>query len=256
MKEQHQYQLEICLDSADSVIRAQEGGADRVELCDNLFGGGTTPSIGTIKAARGAAELKIHVIIRPRPGDFHYSELEFQAMLEDVSACALCGVDGVVIGILNTDGTVDMERNSRLVKAAGKMNVTFHRAFDVTRDPFEAMESIIELGCSRILSSGQENSVLEGADMIRRLQQKAGERIIIMPGGDITERNLAKVVEATGAAEYHMNLDVEVPSDMRCRPSHVPMGGVLRMPEFINTYTGVQRVRAVRAGLAGPAAPF
>ena len=250
MNEQHHYQLEICLDSADSVLRAREGGADRVELCDNLFGGGTTPSIGTIRAARRAADLKIHVIIRPRPGDFHYSDLEFQVMLEDITACVDSGVDGVVIGMLNTDGTVDMERNGRLVKAAGRMSVTFHRAFDVAREPFEAMERIIELGCSRILTSGQENSVLEGADLIRRLREEAGERIIIMPGGDITERNLARIVEATGAAEYHMNLDVDVPGDMRYRPSHIPMGGVLRMPEFTNTYTGVERVRAVRAGLS------
>ena len=131
------------------------------------------------------------------------------------------------------------------------MNVTFHRAFDVTREPFEAMERIIELGCSRILTSGQENSVLEGADLIRRLREEAGERIIIMPGGDITERNLAGIVKATGAAEYHMNLDVEVAGNMRYRPSHIPMGGMLRMPEFTNTYTGVERVRAVRAGLSG-----
>ncbi len=238
--------LEICLDSADSVVRAEKGGADRVELCDNLFGGGTTPSIGVIKAARRAASLKIHVIIRPRPGDFLYSDLDFQAMVHDIAACREAGVDGVVIGILKADGTVDVERCARLVEEAGPMNVTFHRAFDVTRDPFEALEAVIGLGCSRILTSGQEASVLEGAPLIRRLQEQAKDRIILMPGGDITERNLPRIMEETGASEYHMNLDMEEESAMEHKPSHVYMGGLLRKPEFANPYTGTGRVQAIR----------
>lgn len=244
--------LEICLDSADSVVRAQEGGADRVELCDNLFGGGTTPSIGMVKAARRAAsDILIHAIIRPRPGDFHYTALEFEAMLEDVKACRNAGLDGVVIGILKPNGTIDVERCAALVEAAGWMNVTFHRAFDVTVDPFAAMEDVIAAGCSRILTSGQEGSVLEGADLIRELIANSGDRVIIMPGGDITERNLVKNMAATGAREYHMNLDVVSDSAMIHQPGHIPMGGLLRMPEFAVSYTSADRVRAIRAGIAG-----
>ncbi len=243
--------LEICLDSPDSVALAQKGGADRVELCDNLFGGGTTPSIGAVKAARRiATNIMVHVIIRPRPGDFCYTDLEFETMLEDVKACREAGADGVVIGILKPDGTVDLERNAALVDAAAGMNVTFHRAFDVTADPFAAMEDIIGIGCSRILTSGQEASVLEGADLIRSLIETAAGRIILMPGGDITERNLRKNMAAIGAREYHMNLDLPTDSVMKHRPNHVPMGGLLRMPEFSVNYTSPERVRTIRNGLA------
>ena len=238
------YQLEVCLDSAESAIIADKAGADRVELCENLFGGGTTPSAGTIKTAREAVSLGLHVIIRPRPGDFCYTDTEFRVMLEDIRYCRNSGVDGVVIGILNPDGTVDKERNAALVKEAGDMSVTFHRAFDVTADPYQALEDIIELGCDRILTSGQEASVIEGADLIREIIAKAAGRIIIMPGGDITERKLQRVIEKTGASEYHIYLDIETGSVMKHCPDHVYMGGLLRKPEFMNSYTSAGRVKS------------
>ena len=238
------YKLEVCLDSAESAVIADKAGADRVELCENLFGGGTTPSAGTIKIARESVNLGLHVIIRPRPGDFCYTDTEFRVMLEDIRYCREMGVDGVVIGILNPDGTVDKERNAALVKEAGDMSVTFHRAFDVTADPYQALEDIIELGCDRILTSGQEATVIEGADLIRDIIGKAAGRIIIMPGGDITERKLQRVIEMTGAPEYHIYLDWEQRSVMKHCPDHVYMGGLLRKPEFMNSYTSAGRVKS------------
>lgn len=243
------YKLEICLDSTESAIIADKAGADRVELCENLFGGGTTPSAGTIKTARNSVKLGLHVIIRPRPGDFCYTDTEFQVMLEDVRFCRDAGVDGIVIGILNSDGTVDMERNSALINEAGDMSITFHRAFDVAIDPFKALEDIIELGCHRILTSGQEASVLEGAELIRDIIKKADGRIIIMPGGDITERKLPRVIRETGACEFHIYLDQEKNSVMNHCPDHVYMGGLLRKPEFSNSYSSSSRIGTVLSTL-------
>lgn len=236
------YKLEVCLDSAESAIIADKAGADRVELCENLFGGGTTPSAGTIRTAREAVSLGLHVIIRPRKGDFCYSETEFRVMKEDIRFCREAGVDGVVIGMLTPEGRIDKERCARLVEEAGDMSVTFHRAFDVCRDPWEGLEDIIELGCHRILTSGQESSVLEGAELIRGLIEKADERIIIMPGGDITERKLERVVKATGAQEFHIFLDREINGAMEYRPNHICMGGQLAQPEFTNSYSSADRI--------------
>ena len=243
------YKLEVCLDSAESAIVADKAGADRVELCENLFGGGTTPSAGTIKIARENVSLGLHVIIRPRSGDFCYSDVEFAVMKEDIRYCRELGVDGVVIGILTPEGKVDKARCAELIAGAGSMSVTFHRAFDVTADPYEALEDIIGLGCDRILTSGQEASVLEGADLIRELIDKAGDRIIIMPGGDITERKLDRVVAKTGAGEYHIYLDAEKRSTMDYCPDHVYMGGLLRKPEFMNSFTSSDRVSQVLTSL-------
>lgn len=243
------YKLEVCLDSAESAVIADKSGAHRVELCENLFGGGTTPSAGTIRITRESVSLGLHVIIRPRPGDFCYTDTEFKVMLEDVRYCREQGVDGVVIGILNEDGTVDKERNAALIKEAGDMSITFHRAFDVSSDPFQALEDIIELGCHRILTSGQEASVLEGADMIRDIMTRAAGRIIIMPGGDITERKLQKVIKETGASEFHIYLDQEKESVMKYCPDHVYMGGLLRKPEFLNSYSSSSRIAAVLSTL-------
>ncbi len=239
------YKLEVCLDSAESAMVAEQGGAARVELCDNLFGGGTTPGPGTIITTRKAVGLGLQVIIRPRPGDFCYTDIEFDAMVEDIKFCKTQGVDGVVIGILNPDGTVDTQRSAQLVELAYPMNVTFHRAFDVTCDPFQALEDIISIGCSRILTSGQEETVLEGAPLIKELINRAQDRIIILPGGGITERKLQRIIAATGAREYHIHLDAPKPSVMQYQSGHVYMGGELRKPEYANSFTSVDRVQRV-----------
>ncbi|WP_020611662.1 copper homeostasis protein CutC [Sediminispirochaeta bajacaliforniensis] len=239
--------IEVCLDSVESSINAQQGGADRVELCDNLFQGGTTPSIGTIRAARKAIDIGLQVIIRPRGGDFFYSDYEFEVMKEDILAAREAGADGVVFGILTPDGLVDSERNALLRELAGPMNATFHRAFDVTRNPFDALETIIDLGFNRILTSGQAPTVLEGVDLVRELVDRAQERIIIMPGNGITPRNMQKIIELTGAREYHVFVDRERESGMTYRPGDVYMGGLLRQPEFVNSFTDRDMVTRLRS---------
>ncbi len=235
--------LEACVDSVEAAIAAQKGGADRVELCANLLEGGTTPSAGTIQLARERIDIRLNVIIRSRGGDFCYSDVEFEVSKLDVELAKKLGADGVVIGILNEDGMVDVERVGALVELARPMNVTFHRAFDMARDPYQALEEIIELGIDRILTSGQEYSVLEGLDLITELVQKAGDRIIIMPGGGITERNIGKIVEQSGVREVHVAAWGSVESRMKYRNSRCFMGGELRPPEFALTVTDADRVR-------------
>ena len=239
------YLVEVCLDSVESAVAAAKGGADRVELCDNLFEGGTTPSAGSIKMARKLIDIGLQVIIRPRGGDFCYSEIEFETMKADIQMAKDLGADGVVIGILNPDGSVDKARNKELIDLARPMNVTFHRAFDMSRDPFEALEDIIEIGADRILTSGQEASVPEGLELIAELIEKAGERIIIMPGAGITERNLEKVLKVSKAKEIHIYTPRQEESRMEYRPDHIYMGGYLHLPEFAVSRTCSSRVNSM-----------
>jgi len=237
------FTFEICLDSAESCVRAQEGGADRVELCSALMEGGLTPSFGMIKEARRLlTSTKLFVIIRPRGGDFCYSDSEFEAMKHDVSAAKEIGADGLVIGILKPDGSVDIERTNQLVRLARPLPVTFHRAFDMARDPFEALEAVISMGCERILTSGQESSSLEGADLLAELVKRAGDRIIIMPGGGVRERNIKKIRDLTGAKEFHFTAFETVESSMTYRNTRVFMGGTLRPPEYSQNLTSPSRV--------------
>lgn len=224
--------VEICLDSVESAIIAEKNGADRVELCDNLFEGGTTPSYGTIKMARSSVKLGLQVIIRPRGGDFCYSDLEFEVMRADIEMCKSLGVDGVVLGILNPDGSVDINRTKQLVELASPLNVTFHRAFDMTNDPFKALENVISTGADRLLTSGQEASVIEGIPLIKDLIEKAGEKIIVMPGAGLTKRNLTYFLNATNASEIHLAAQEFQEGKMNYRPSHIFMGGYLHLPEF------------------------
>ena len=241
--------IEICLDSVASARAAEAGGADRLELCDNLFEGGTTPSAGMIRAVRERASIGVQVIIRPRGGDFCYSEDEFAVMAIDIGVAKELGADGVVFGILNPDGTVDAERCARLRELASPMNATFHRAFDVTPDAAGALEEIIALGFDRILTSGQTSSVWEGIDLIGELVKSAGERIIIMPGGGLHEGNVARCMRQSAAREFHISVDRDLPGTATFRRD-VPMGGALRLPEHTLRVTDATRVAAVRA-LAG-----
>lgn len=235
--------LEVCVDSVESAIAAQQGGADRVELCDNLIEGGTTPSAGTIELARQHLTIGLNIIIRPRGGDFCYSDIEFEIMKRDIRAARELGANGVVIGLLKEDGSIDQERTRQLVEQARPLSVTFHRAFDMTRDPFEALEDLIALGIDRVLTSGQENSVLEGLELIADLVQRAGDRIIVMPGGGITERNINKVIAQSGAREAHVVGTVGVESPMRYRNPRPFMGGELRPPEYFRMVTDANRIR-------------
>ncbi len=236
--------FEICVDSVEGALAAQTGGAQRVELCDNLLEGGTTPSSGAIALTRQHLQIGLQVIIRPRGGDFCYSEIEFAVMRYDVETAKQLGADGVVIGLLNPDGTVDKVRTAELIALARPLNVTFHRAFDMTCDPHQALEDLIELGVDRVLTTGQESTALEGLDLITALVQQAQERIIIMPGG-VKPRNLAQVVAQSGVRELHMSARSEVESPMTYRNLRPKMGGTLHPPEFTRLVTDVDRVKTL-----------
>ena len=240
--------FEICVDSLEGVRAAAEAGANRVELCANLLEGGTTPSIGTIRRARSASSIGLHVIIRPRGGDFLYSDDEFEVMREDVLAARTAGTDGVVVGILHPDGTIDAARTTVLIEAARPMAVTFHRAFDLARDPFEALEVLVTLGIERVLTSGQEATALEGLPLISALNQRAGARIIVMPGGGITPRNVERITQQSGVQEIHFAALQAAASGMLFRREDVYMGGELRAPEYSHARTSASLVRAVMHG--------
>jgi copper homeostasis protein len=236
---------EICVDSVAGVRAAKAAGAHRVELCANLLEGGTTPSRGSIKGARSIAGIKLNVIIRPRGGDFLYDEDEFAAMLADIDTAKAEGADGIVVGILTADGEVDGQRTRELIAKARPLSVTFHRAFDMTRDPFKALATLIELGIDRILTSGQEASVLEGLPLIAELIRRAGDRIIIMPGAGITARNAERIVAEAKPKEMHFAALEPQTGGMRFRRAHVFMGGELRAPEYDRLVTSGDVIRAV-----------
>lgn len=235
--------IEICLESVESVVAAQKGGADRVELCSDLFEGGLTPTLGTFTVARKlASAIKINVMIRPRGGDFCYSDEEFEVMKEDLISLKNAGADGIVFGILTPEGDIDEERTRALVALASPLPVTFHRAFDMSKDAFKSLETLIDLGVKRILTSGLEPTVMEGLPLLTELVKKAGDRIIIMPGCGISERNFKYLDEKINAKEYHVFLPKEISSKMEYRPSHIYMGGLLRQPEFSIFHTDNERV--------------
>ena len=208
------FKLEIIGFNIESCTMAQSAGAHRIELCDSPGEGGTTPSYGFIRAAREKLSIDLYPIIRPRGGDFLYSADEFEIMKTDLRRCKELGCDGVVIGILNANGTVDKERCSQLVELAYPLGVTFHRAFDRTGDAFKAMEDIIETGCERILTSGQKPKALDGAEMIAALIEKAADRIIIMPGSGLRSDNITAIAEKTGAVEFHSSARIYKDSKM------------------------------------------
>jgi copper homeostasis protein len=197
------HRLEICAFNLPSALIAQQAGADRIELCASPHEGGTTPSIGSIHSARERLRIALYPIIRPRGGDFLYSDEEFEVMLRDIRSCKQAGCNGVVIGMLMADGTVDRARCARLVETAYPLGVTFHRAFDWAANPFEALETVIQVGCERVLTSGQKPTAEEGADLIDQLVRAADDRIVIMPGSGVRSANIAGLAEKTGATEFH-----------------------------------------------------
>jgi len=224
--------IEICIDSVASARAAQAGGADRVELCANLPEGGTTPSAGMIRVVRAAFTGGLMVIIRPRGYDFLFSEDEMEVMLEEIRTAANLGVDGVVIGCLRPDGTVDRGRCSRLIEAAAGMDVTFHRAFDMTRNLPEALENIASLGIRRVLSSGGRQDAIAGADVLAALVRQANGRVSIMPGGGVTEDNIPEIIHATGAREIHLAARTTMSSGMSFRNPDCFMGAYSKSNEY------------------------
>jgi copper homeostasis protein len=214
--------LEVAANSVASALAAETGGAARVELCGALEFGGLTPSHAAIAVAMERLRIPVHVLIRPRAGDFVFDDLECEVMRRDIETCKTLGCAGVVIGVLTATDDVDVRRCRGLVDAAHGMSVTFHRAFDFARDPAEALEAIITLGCGRLLTSGQAADALAGAALIRRLVEQAGERITIMPGGGIEAGNIAAIARATGAREFHASAKVHMADRMR----HASLGGM------------------------------
>lgn len=200
--------IEVCANSFASAVEAFEGGAQRVELCQDLKNGGTTPSAAVIQLAVEKLKtegMDIFVLIRPRPGGFYYSDVDFKVTKKEVLFCKENGVDGVVIGLLTPENKIDLDRTQQLVELARPMQVTFHRAFDYVNDPFTAMEQIIELGIQRILTSGQQATALQGIDLIVQLVEKAEDRVVIMPGSGINSSNINKIAALTKAKEFHFS---------------------------------------------------
>ena len=211
---EEKYVLEIATSDFETTRSAVEGGADRIELCANLNEGGTTPSYGTIYQCRENFDVLLYPIIRPRGGDFLYTDDEYEIMLHDVKLCKQSGCDGIVIGLLNEDGTIDIKRTAALVDIAYPMGVTFHRAFDRCRNAFEALEQLVQIGCERILTSGQQPTVNEGMELIAELNKIADHRIIIMPGSGVRKENIKLLAEKTACKEFHSSLRSKAKSKM------------------------------------------
>jgi copper homeostasis protein len=238
---------EICVDSVAGVRAAKTAGAQRVELCADLLEGGITPSLGAIRQARNVWGIDLNVMIRPRGGDFLFDDDEFATMRADIETARAESANGVVIGLLTSAGEIDIGRTRELVALARPLSVTFHRAFDLAAEPFRALEALIELGVDRVLTSGQEPSVLEGLPLIVELMKRAGERIIVMPGGGITARNVERIVAAARPREMHFAALEPVASGMTFRRAHVFMGRELRPAEYDRLDTSQALIRSVMA---------
>jgi len=241
--------VEVCVGSAEGAIAARAAGADRVELCADLVEGGITPSLATVRIVRERTEAGLMVMIRPRGGDFLYSDLEYEVMQRDVDIMKQAGVDGVVLGILCKDGSIDVARTARLVEHARPLQVTFHRAFDMTPDPEAALEALVTTGADRLLTSGQADDVSEALDVVARLVAQAGDRIRVMPGAGVTEANARDVIERTGAREIHFAALVTRPSGMEFHNPTCTMGAPVAPGEYEVCETDPALVAAILAQL-------
>jgi copper homeostasis protein len=237
--------LEACVANVESAIAAESVGADRIELCNVLGAGGITPSYGFIEQVFKRVSIPVHVLIRPREGDFLYSNDEFDTMKRDIEVCKELGVAGIVVGILKENGSVDMDRCKELIATGKPLLSTFHRAFDLTSDAFTSLEEIIQLGCQRILTSGQRASAIHGAGFISGLIKQANGRIIIMPGGGINEKNITQLRKTSGANEFHLSARMIKPSNMLYRNEFVMMSGE-DVDEYSYDILDADRLRKVR----------
>jgi copper homeostasis protein len=249
MNHERPFLIEVCANSLESAAVAQEGGADRIELCDNIAEGGTTPSYGVLARTRELLHIGLCVLIRPCGGDFLYSDDEFDSILYDVEMCKRIGADGVVIGMLQADGNIDTSRCRHIVDAAGMMPTIFHRAFDMTPDPLRALNDVQALGCTRILTSGHAPTAWEGRDVLADLVRRAGDTLGILPGGGVNETNVAELVRHTGVQEVHVSLREQIPSGMLFQKTSISMGGTSSVPasDFVHSVSSSERIRAVRA---------
>jgi len=243
------FEIEVCANSITSAIAADKGGADRVELCDNIYEGGTTPSAGMIFQAKNSTSIQVFPLIRPRGGDFYYSKEEIKVMVKDIEVAMNMGADGFVIGCLNTDGSIDYEKCSQLIEAAKGLPITFHRAFDMTVDPYQSLLVCNKLGVVRILTSGQKNKAINGISLISELVQQAGDKIIIMAGSGITETNITEIAVSTKTKSFHVSLRKSYNSKMEFRRSNIHMGGLSEIPEFENKFTSTKMVQKLISNL-------
>jgi len=239
-----QVTLEVCVDSVDSAQAAERGGAQRIELCSDLVEGGVTPSAGLISHIRSSVSLPVFLMIRPRPGDFCYSPDEFEVMKADVGRAKRLGVDGIVLGILTKNGDVDVPRTRQLVEIARPLHVTFHRAFDMTRNLFAALDEVIETGSHRLLTSGGKARAEDGVPRIARLNQRARGRITLVAAGGIRQANVRRILCQSGVAEIHANIATRVRSSMRFRNDNISLGSN-RNPEYERLVVRETEVRAL-----------
>ncbi len=236
---------EVVVYNIESAFKAQEGGADRIELCDNPADGGTTPSAGMIEVVRANVTMDIMVMLRPRGGDFSYSSYEYHAMKRDLYAMQKISVDGFVFGILNHDGTIDKKRCRELIEKSKPLKVTCHRAFDMTRDPFEALEDCIEVGFTRILTSGQKPNAHQGRDLIRQLVERADGRISIMAGSGVNESTVSEIVATTNVHEIHFSASSSRQSQMNFRNPSIAAMGEQGEDEYAVRTVDPERVRKI-----------
>lgn len=240
--------LEICVDSVESAIAAQNGGAERLELCSALSEGGLTPSLGLIRAVREKVGVGVYAMIRPRGGDFYYSDEEFAVMLDDIAHAAQAGANGIVLGVLTPEGDVDVERTCRLVDAAGDMGVTFHRALDMTRNLEGALEDVISTGAHRVLTSGRSETAIAGAGQIATLVCAATGRIEVMACGGVRAENVRQLAQATGAREFHAALRTGVPSPVRKLNPDLKLGDAAQ-DEYMRYVVRTEDVKRLRAAM-------
>lgn len=239
------YMLEVCVDSVDSALAAQKAGASRLELCSNLIIGGTTPPLSLIQLVNEAVTIPFHVLIRPRFGDFCYSPFEFESIKREIGIAKEHGASGVVIGILTHDGELDMERLKILIDLAKPLHITLHRAFDVCRDPFKAIEQAKSLGFDTILTSGQKQTCIQGMSHIKAFVNQAGGQIDILVGSGLNSNTIEQVLKGTGAKAFHLSGKKEKESPMLYRPEAINMGLPI-LSEYIIFETDWQEIKKVK----------
>ena len=238
--------LEVCANSVESAIAAEKGGTQRVELCDNIPEGGTTPSHAVIALARKHLSIDLHVIIRPRGGDFLYSSLELEIMKQDIIAAKNLGADGVVFGVLTREGNIDKTVCRQLLEVAYPMRTTFHRAFDMVADPYASLEDIISLGFDNLLTSGLQPKAYDGIPLIKKLVEQAKERITIMPGSGINEDNIKEIATETKAKAFHISVRKKTASNMVFRNNTIHITGIEGISEYENSITDENRVKTIK----------
>lgn len=244
-KKCEKYILECCVDSVESAVHAKKGGADRLELCSNLLIGGTTPTLALYKQIRETVDIRIHVLIRPRFGDFLYSSHELNIILKEIDMFRSEGADGIVIGCLDKDGDLAVREMRTLIEHAGDMDITLHRAFDMCRFPFRALEEAKNLGIHNILTSGQQSSCLKGIDLLRQLNAEAGKDITIMAGAGIDKSAVRILLDETSLTAFHMSGKKILKSGMLFRNPHISMG-IPGMNEYEIWQTDATEIAAVR----------